>query len=100
MSIGLIRGVNLYVVRSPRMREIGVRSPVGTDSVVKTGNDNSTAKHSATDECHGSSEMTLKTDAPSYSRCRMLKNPHCSMAMSTECRSKLQPFTGNGDVSI
>ena len=26
-------------------------------------------------------------------------NPHCSMAMSAEHSSKLEPFTGNGDVS-
>ena len=36
------------VERSPRMREIGVPSPVATDLVVKTGSDSSTAKRSAT----------------------------------------------------
>ena len=30
----------------------------------------------------------------------MLKNPHCSVAMSAEHMSTLQSFTGNGDVSI
>ena len=28
------------------------------------------------------------------------EEPHCSMAMSAEHRSNLQPFTGNGDVFI
>ena len=38
------------VERSPRMREIGVRSPVATDrwKEVKTGSDSSTAKRSST----------------------------------------------------
>ena len=31
---------------------------------------------------------TVKTDAPCHSRCGTLKNPHCSMAISAEYRSK------------
>ena len=50
-------------------------------------------------KCHGSSEMTIKTDDPCHSRYGTLKNPHCSLAISAEHRSNLQPFTGNGDVS-
>ena len=37
---------------------------------------------------------------PRHSRCGTLKNPHFSVAISAEHRSKYEPFTGNGDVSI
>ena len=48
------------VERPPRMREIWVRSPVGTDvSLVKTSCDSSTARRSAMGECHRASEMTI-----------------------------------------
>lgn len=33
-------------------------------------------------------------------RCGTLKNPHCSITMSGEHMSILQPLTGNGDVYI
>ena len=36
----------------------------------------------------GSRKWPLLTDAPCYSRCGTLKNPHCSMAISVEQRSK------------
>ena len=51
-------------------------------------------------ECHGSSEMTIINGCPCRSRCDMLKNPHCSMAISAEHTKSLQTFTGNGDVSL
>ena len=34
------------------------------------------------------------------SRCGKLKNPHCSMAISGEHKSKFAAFTSNGEVSI
>ena len=37
-------------------------------------------------ECHGSSEMTLKTDVPCHNS--TLKNPHCSIARIDKYRSK------------
>ena len=43
--------------------------------------------------------MTIKTDDPCHSRYGTLKNPHCSLVISAEHRSNLQPFTGHGDVS-
>ena len=39
----------------------------------------------------------LNTEVPCHSRCDMLKNPHCSVAMSAEHSHNLQPYTGNGD---
>ena len=60
--------------------------------VVKTSSDSSTAKRIRC-ECHGSSEMTIINGAPCNSRCGTLKNPHWSMVMSAEHRSKF------GDVS-
>ena len=39
-------------------------------------------------------------DVGVHSRCDTVENNHCSMAMSAEYRSNLQPFTDNGDVSI
>ena len=36
----------------------------------------------------GPRRWQLLTDAPCHSRCGMFKNPHCSMAMSSEHRSK------------
>ena len=33
---------------SPRMLDIGVRSPIATNTIVKTGSDSSTAKRSST----------------------------------------------------
>ena len=59
---------------SPRMREIGLDPRLQQTSVVKTGSDNSTAKHSAT--------VVLGDDH------------YPSIGQS------LQPFTGNGYVSI
>ena len=49
-------------------------------------------------ECHGSSEMTILTDALCHSKSGKLKNPHCSMAMSAKHRSKVA--TGNGNASM
>ena len=71
-------------------------------SFLKTDSDSSTDKCSATDVCHGSSEMTIINGCPCHSRCGTLKIPHCSMAMSDEhtLGQNLQPFTGNDDVSI
>ena len=37
---------------------------------------------------------------PRHSRCGTLKNPHFSVAIGAEHRSKYEPFTGNVDVSI
>ena len=58
--------------------------------VVGTGSDSFIAKRSAKGcECHGSSEMTILNGCPvSQYMCGTLKNPHCSMAMSAEHRSK------------
>ena len=57
--------------------------------VVKTESDSSIEKTLGNRcECHGFSEMTIITGCPCYSRCGTLKNPHCSMAMSVEQRSK------------
>ena len=55
--------------------------------------------------CHniyGSSEMTIINGCPVSQklRCGMLKNPHCSMAMSAEYGSKFAAFIGTGDISI
>ena len=38
----------------------------------------------------GRSDGTLKPDAPYHSRCGTKKNPHCSMAVSSEHRPKFQ----------
>ena len=55
--------------------------------VVKTGSD--TAKRLATGiSVMGPRRWPLWTDAPCHSGCGTLKNPHCSMTMSTEHRSK------------
>ena len=51
-------------------------------------------------ECHRSSEMTIINGCPCHISCCTLKNPHCSMAINAEHTRSLQPFTGNGDVSI
>ena len=81
--VSLDRRGDVEVERSPHVREIGVRSPVATDPVVKTGNDSSTAKRSATGVC-----ITGTRRCPCCSRCGTFENPHCSMAMSAEHRSK------------
>ena len=65
--------------------------------VVKTGSDSSTTKRPVS--VMGPRRSPLKTAAPCHSRCGTLKNPHCSMAISFEHRSKFATFTGNGDVS-
>ena len=74
---------------SPRVREIGVRSPVATDLSRKN---RQWQLHCQTLgnrwECHGSSEMTIINGCPCHNSCGTLKNPHCSMTMSTEQRSK------------
>ena len=44
----LHRRGSVVVERSPRMREIGVRSPVGTNLIDKTGSDSSYATRLAT----------------------------------------------------
>ena len=73
------------VERSPRIREIGVRSLVATDISRKKGIDSSTAKRSATSvSVTGPRRWPLGS---CRSGCVTLKNPHCSMAMSTEQRS-------------
>ena len=57
--------------------------------VVKTGSDSSTAKRSATGvSVEGPRRWLLLTNDPCHSRCGMLKNPYCSMAVRTEHRSK------------
>ena len=52
LSLCLIFLINrrggLELERSPRMREIGVRSPVGTTCLLKQVSDSSTAKRSTT----------------------------------------------------
>ena len=40
----------------------------------------------------GSSEMTTINDAPCHSRCCTLMNPHCSMAVNADQRSKFAAF--------
>ena len=79
--------MGVEVERSPRMREIGVRSPVATDlsrkKLLKTGSDSSTSKRSALGV-----SVTGPRRCPCRSGCGTLKNPHCSMAMSAEHRSK------------
>ena len=53
------------------------------------GSDSSTAKRSAISvSVTGPRKWPLWTDALCHSRCGTLKNPHCSMAMSVEHRSK------------
>ena len=71
---------------SPRVPEIGVRSPFVT--VVKTGNDSSNAKRSAIGESVTGPRDDHNKWMPCHSKCCTLKNPHCSMAMSAEHRSK------------
>ena len=57
--------------------------------VVKTGSDRSTAKRSALGvSVTGPRRWPLWTDPPCHSRSGTLKNPHCSMAISAEHRSK------------
>ena len=51
-------------------------------------------------ECHGSSEITIITDAPCHSRCSTLMNPHCSMAISAEHKLKFAVLHCNSYVPI
>jgi hypothetical protein len=52
-------------------------------------------------ELGGPSDGTGKTEVPCLKRCGTIKIPPSSKALSAEHRPKfLQPFTGNGDVSI
>ena len=61
--------------------------------VVKTVSDSSTAKRSeAGVSVTGSQRCPLLTDVLCHRRCGTLKNPHCSMAMSADHRSKLGAF--------
>ena len=75
--------------RLPRKRKVGRSQPRQT-YVVKAGSDSSTAKRSALGVSDtGPRGWPLSTDFPCNSRCGTLKNPHCSMVMSAEYRSKL-----------
>ena len=80
--------VGSVVERSPRMLKIGARSPIGID----LSRGRKWHLHCQTlgkrCECNGSSEMTIIKVGPRDSRRGTLKNPHCSMAMSAEYRSK------------
>ena len=48
----------------------------------------------------GPRRWPLQTDAPCHSRCGTRKNPHCSIAIGVEHRSKFAAFTGNGEWKI
>ena len=83
--------------RSPRKRTVGCSKP----SRDTPYSDSYTAKRTSTSVSGtGPRKWPLKRDAPCHSRCGMLKNTHCSMAMGAEYRSTFEPFIGNDDVSI
>ena len=86
-----------YNVR-PTSRRLGIRIPIATDLNRKN---RQWQLHCWTlsnrRECHGSSEMTIINGCP-VSKCLWhAKEP--SLLNGHECQN-LQPFTGNGDVSI
>ena len=73
----------MLVVRIPAARDLSCKKKVS---------DSSTANRC---ECHGSSEIAVingcsvsQCHIRCHSRCGTLKNPHCSVAMSAEHRSK------------
>ena len=70
----------------PASGRLGVRNPAATDLSRKKGSDRSTAKRSAIGVRVTGPRSPRSYDAPCYIRCGTLKNPHCSMAMSTEHR--------------
>ena len=75
--------------RSPCIQEIRFVSQSQKIQVLKGGTDSYTAKHSTTIvSVTCPQRWPLQTDDPWYSGCGRLKNLHCSMAMSTEHRSK------------
>ena len=99
----LNRGGGLVVVvveRSLRMREIGVRSPRGRNIYHRPKDlalglwtylsDSYTSKRWATSrcECHISSEVTIINGFQCHIGYGTFKNPHCSISMSAEHRSK------------
>ena len=73
----------------PANGRLVVRILTAKDLSRKTGSDSPTTNRSVISaSVRGPREMTMKKRCPCHSRCGMLKNPNCSMAMSAEHRSK------------
>ena len=87
--INMIRCGGSVLERSSCIPEIGVRSQVATDQVVKTGSDRQLHCHASSRqrrECHGSSEITIINGRQFHGRCGTLKSPQCSIAKSAKHR--------------